>query len=193
MKKNKTCSVTGCESTLKITKGLCSKHYQRLRLKGDVHAVSDHLTRTEEERFWDKVQKTAGCWFWMGAIESSGYGRFWAEGLLHTAHRYAYAKQYGAIPDDAVVDHLCHNRDCVNPEHLRPATYAQNADNFSGVKRNNSSGHRNVSWSKHLGKWLVTATKQGKRKHIGVYPEYELHRAAYYAREYRLTQKGLPS
>lgn len=34
---------------------------------------------TPEERFWDKVQKSEGCWTWTGSISSSGYGQIVAE------------------------------------------------------------------------------------------------------------------
>lgn len=191
MQKIKTCSVEGCGSAYRVVQGLCSTHYQRKRLKGDVHAVSDHLSRTEEERFWQKVRKTENCWEWLGAVEATGYGRFYTKNRFWLAHRYSYEKFRGSIPEGHVIDHKCNNRKCVNPDHLETATYSQNSDNFRGVKKSNTSGHRNVSWAKNLDKWLVTATTNGKRKHLGVYPLYELHRAAYYARAYRLTQKGL--
>lgn len=178
-----------------VSKTLCSKHYQRLRLKGDVHAVSDHLSRTPEERFLSKVDKTDFCWLWNGAIEPTGYGRFFAQGTQHLAHKYSYEQVHGEVPRGMVVDHKYVSqgcpRHCVNPEHLQVRSYAQNADNFKGAKANNTSGHRNVSWNKNLGKWLVTSTTKGKRKHLGVFSLYELHVAGYVAREYRLTHKGL--
>jgi hypothetical protein len=26
------------------------------------------------ERFWERVQKTDGCWFWLGRVDQNGYG-----------------------------------------------------------------------------------------------------------------------
>lgn len=31
------------------------------------------------DRFWPKVEKTAGCWIWAGAVGAHGYGRFRAQ------------------------------------------------------------------------------------------------------------------
>lgn len=34
------------------------------------------------------------------------------------AHRLAYSDIHGEIPKPLVVDHLCRNRRCVNPDHM---------------------------------------------------------------------------
>ena len=69
-------------------------------------------------RFWSKVRKTEGCWIWNGAIQNSGYGCFWVNGVSLKAHRLSYELEKGKIPDGLVIDHLCRNRRCVNPRHL---------------------------------------------------------------------------
>lgn len=80
-----------------------------------------------EDRFWAKVEKTATCWLWRGAISADGYGNFGLEdGRTGSAHRVSYEWIVGPIPEGAVIDHLCRVRTCVNPAHLEPVTNAVN-------------------------------------------------------------------
>lgn len=66
-----------------------------------------------------------GCWEWTGARNDDGYGRFFLSGNKH-AHRVAYELAVGPIAPGLVIDHLCRNRCCVNPEHMEPVTRAEN-------------------------------------------------------------------
>lgn len=77
------------------------------------------------DRFWPKVSKSDGCWQWRGAV-SSGYGMLWVERRMVPAHRVAYELIVGPIPDGMVIDHLCRNHGCVNPDHLEPVTNHEN-------------------------------------------------------------------
>lgn len=82
-------------------------------------------------RFNEKIEKAngAGCWNWTGAL-NDGYGSFCAYGGVNAAHRVAVVLSGRSIPADMVVDHICRNRKCVNPEHLRIV------DNYTNLHEN---------------------------------------------------------
>jgi hypothetical protein len=115
-----------------------------------------------EERFWEKVDQSAGlfgCWPWRGNRGSTGHGQMRdAEGRIVKAHRIAYELLVGPIPDGLSIDHLCHNADlscnlgdacphrgCVNPAHLEAVPIAVN------IRRGRAGGKRKAVHSPLVG------------------------------------------
>lgn len=79
------------------------------------------------ERFWEKVDKTDGCWLWTGYTNARGYGQFYTgAGKKLSAHIVAYLITGGIVPPGLELDHLCRNPSCVNPAHLEPVTHREN-------------------------------------------------------------------
>ncbi len=85
------------------------------------------LSNAQLERFFRKFEicEDTGCWDWIAACESRGYGHFYA-GRYWCAHRVSYELFVGPIPIGLTLDHLCRNRRCVNPEHLEPVSHREN-------------------------------------------------------------------
>ncbi len=66
-----------------------------------------------------------GCWQWI-KCKSRGYGRILVKRENCRAYRVAYELWRGPIPKGMYIDHMCRNRACVNPYHLRIVTLLQN-------------------------------------------------------------------
>ena len=103
---------------------------------------------TRAERFAAKVDpegpvpehrpELGPCIEWTGCLHPKGYGQFWDGGRLVQAHRWAWERAHGPVPEGLELDHLCHNdsecaggptclhRRCVNPAHLEPVTHRTN-------------------------------------------------------------------
>ena len=95
-----------------------------------VDAVSLCVSMPAEDWFWARVCKTDTCWLW-DKPNCDGYGAFWWNGRTRSAHRIALELHLGRpIKKGLVVAHdpiICKNKACVNPAHLREATYTENA------------------------------------------------------------------
>lgn len=70
------------------------------------------------------------CMLYAGWCDKKGYGTvnvkidgIWKRRRLH---REYYISKVGDIPDGLVLDHLCRNPPCFNPEHLEPVTNREN-------------------------------------------------------------------
>jgi len=52
-------------------------------------------------------------------LNQDGYFRKNVGGKLQMYHRYVYETEVGTIPDGFEIDHMCRNRNCINPTHLQ--------------------------------------------------------------------------
>jgi hypothetical protein len=89
-----------------------------------------------EERFWSKVERTDGCWKWLGQIAGNGYAAFSMHNRLRSAHRVAWEFTNGPIPDGMWVLHHCDNPLCVRPDHLFLGTVVDNNRDTVAKRRN---------------------------------------------------------
>lgn len=181
-------------------KALVRKRYESARLFGrrqtcdpDCRGLAQRVPLAE--RFWAKVRKTDGCWWWTGATVASGYGSVGVRSYVtRPAHVVAYELATGqVIPRGGglYVCHHCDNRLCVRPGHLFLGTHTDNqrdmvakgrhqhgerhaqarltADDVQGIRRRAAEG-----WSSKT----IAAAYGVSRHHVGAIIAGRFWRAA---------------
>lgn len=104
-------------------------------------AMFDEITL---ERFWSKVDKSAGpneCWPWIAGKHRHGYGVIGIGDKTYLAHRISLQIATGEA--GKVARHLCDNPPCVNPTHLLWGTHDDNMKDhgFRGKHHNSAKTH----------------------------------------------------
>lgn len=131
------CKVPECKDKIGYAgaKGLCPKHYQRLKNTGSLELPKSQAS--DEERFRRSVNPRGSCECgcqcerWNGGISTTGYGHFSIGNKTYMAHRVSWElanKQ--EIPEGLVIDHVrahgCVHTDCVRSDHLEAVSYSVN-------------------------------------------------------------------
>ena len=155
-----TCKIDGCDRTKILARGMCNPHYKRWWRYGDPEAGQARRGATPDETFSMRTKRVGDCLVWQ-AGKNCGYGRIMVDGRSHLAHRYAWERVNGPIPDGMFIDHICHNRACVDVRHLRVVTQAQNNRNRRGPQPLSKTGYRNVTHGRRGG-YKVQVCKDGK-------------------------------
>ena len=106
-----------------------------------------------------------------GNIAPTGYLTIRLFGKLYQAHRLAWLYMTGEIPSKHI-DHINCKKSDNRFKNLREATNSENVMN-SGVRSNNTSGHRGVKWNKNRSKWVADCTANGKRHFLGYFHKIE--------------------
>src|SRR5699024_990034 len=165
------CSIDGCHKQSRA-RGWCIMHYKRWKRNGDPEPVSYVKTETPEEAFALRTEWQGDCLIWTGSKTKEGYGRIKFNGRVQRAHRYAWERVNGPIPDGMFIVRKDHcSTSCVNSDHLRLATVAQNASHRNGAGKGSKSGIRNVY--PHRSKWRVQVVKEGKQHFFGSYDDLD--------------------
>ena len=103
------------------------------------------------------------CWNYTGYLQPSGYGLAYAGRVggkqkMILTHRAMYELYVGQIPLNLTIDHLCRNRACGNPKHLRILTISENSkDNGFATRTHCPHGHE----------YTVENTYHGKQTNSG--------------------------
>lgn len=166
----RTCSFDGCAKPV-IAKGLCTGHYQQ-RKRGESLSPLRKRSLSIEQRFFEKIVKTDSCWNWTGSLNNQGYGNFRVNGEYHPAHRVSYRMHVGPILGGLLIDHICHNPACVNPDHLRIVNNKQNMENQRGAHAGNESKYRGVS-KRPSGRYIAYVNHNKKRSYLGIFDTAE--------------------
>lgn len=92
------------------------------------HAAQRARSLSLDERFDAvRLEPSGACLLWTGMVsKTTGYGRLASMPREILAHRFAYERAHGPIPDGLTIDHLCRVRPCVNPEHMEAVTSGVN-------------------------------------------------------------------
>lgn len=137
----RTCTVEGCDRP-RWAHGLCAAHNKRRAagkpVEGPIRPKPPKVEMADPASvFWSHVDRSAGpgeCWPWTLHVAPNGYGlatyRF-GRRKRDRAHRIAYLLTHGVLPKgfsagNPVIMHICDNRRCCNPAHLRLGTQREN-------------------------------------------------------------------
>ena len=99
------------------------------------------------------------------------YGCVRYNGRSTRVHGVKWIETNGPIPDGMKVDHMCWNKRCINIDHLRLVTQAENLQYRPGPPANSTTGVRNVY--RGNGGYRVSIKVNRKTTNFGTYPTLE--------------------
>lgn len=80
-----------------------------------------------KQNFYLKTKINGDCIIWTGQSKENGYGTFKIHRKSVGAHRIAFEFENGKIESGMLIRHLCHNKLCVNVQHLKLGNSRDNA------------------------------------------------------------------
>jgi hypothetical protein len=132
------------------------------------------------EFHWRKPRPNATSGSRAGGMTAYGYRKISVCGRNYLEHRLAWLFMTGEYPDGEI-DHINGDKIDNRYSNLRLATPSQNQAN-KGMRSDNTSGVKGVTWDKSRGKWLASIHKDGERIPLGRYNDIndaaEAYRAA---------------
>jgi hypothetical protein len=149
--------------------------------------MNSHGWTSVEERFWAKVDKSAGpeaCWPWTAARAQDNYGHFSLRGKIRTAQSVALELTQGARPQGYEGMHSCDNPPCCNPAHLSWGTKLQNQQQ----KAERGRSYRAQGEAHHMVKLTNAQVRELRARYI---PRHPVHGASAIARELGMSQYAI--
>ena len=104
-----------------------------------------------------------------GTINFYGYYQININGKIYKNHRLAWLYVYGEFPFKDL-DHINRIKTDNRIKNLRLATHSQNLQNV-GLRSDNKSGYKGVSWCKRKKKWCVRMNFDNKYQHLGYFDD----------------------
>lgn len=165
--KTKTCGNKDCEYYRKI---MSEGVKQGRGFNGNTYKILDNYvigyTHTGEEFYIDTEDfPLVKQHSWNS--KTKGYLMATINGKHIMLHRFIMNSKNGEI-----VDHINHNIKDNRKSNLRIVTTSQNQMN-KGLQKNNTSGHRGISWHKNKQKWISQICLDGKLKYLGIFDNIE--------------------
>lgn len=102
-----------------------------------------------------------------GSVDRHGHVRLGILRGTFQGHRVAWFYMTGEWPALGI-DHRNRVPNDNRWDNLRLATKSENGAN-EGLRKNNTSGFKGVTWSKVAGKWMAQIRTHGKKRYLGHY------------------------
>lgn len=108
------------------------------------------------------------CCLYTGHTDLDGYGKltYRVNGKEYNEyiHRIMYRHHVGELIKGLVLDHLCRNRSCINPDHLEQVTQKENTNRGLLISKHCSNGHEytpeNTAFTNHKNGYRVKKCRE---------------------------------
>lgn len=155
------------------------------------------LHRRNEENFWatidledlDRVIDFPYTWYAKYNHTNDGFYVYASQYNTETQKcNPIFLHQFIMNANGQTVDHINNDTFDNRKSNLRITADTDNSKNRKGKNKNNTSGYRNVSWSKQDQKWIVQLQIEKKNKVLGRFDD--VHEAGKFAEEMRQKYYG---
>lgn len=116
---------------------MCGKEYKVLHWRKDVSKYCSHkcqfnaIHQNQKKDIVARLESyyypepNTGCFIWTGAVDKQGRGYISFGGKTYKAHKLMFQLEFGYLPKDKLLHHICHHSFCGNPRHLLPVSNVQ--------------------------------------------------------------------